>query len=187
MKKPGNFAIIQHNGGERVKEEEVLQLLQHYRHDILNELQLLKGYVTLGKLEKVEEIMNNWVEHFDQERQLFRLHAPKWTIWLLRAKYRYHNIRVHVDLQLKSSLNLSAIDEQLVTQSEQVVTWLMEHGDREDLYVINIKVIEKNNVPNLILRFHIHGLLQPDQALESLEGAKRTEEGIECEWSYLVN
>lgn len=64
-------------------EKEAIQLIQKLRHDWMNDLQLILGYIQLGKPEKAEEKIAAIIEMAGKSRALDRLHLPKTTILLL--------------------------------------------------------------------------------------------------------
>lgn len=189
MKKSSFSVIIHHNGGEFVEEKEIVALLQDYRHDVLNELQIVKGYLSIGKTDKAEEKLNKWIHQFDEERRLSNLSIPKWMLWLMTTKKRYANIRLYYTIDVKSNLNLTSIDEQLVHHSEQMTDWLYKVGSKNKLYDINIALKEKTNLSEVLICFYIkdfHGILQTSKEVDFPVRVEHTESGLICEWSYLV-
>lgn len=189
MKNKPFSVIIHHNGGESVEEKEIVQLIQHYRHDVLNELQIVMGYLNIGKLEKVEEKLHDWIQKLNEERLLANLNIPKWTLWIMQLKTRYANIRLFYTIDIKSSLNISSIDHQLVYHSEQIIEWIYNIGDKNKLYDINITLKEKTNLSEIQIIFYINGfkdIQQGSVALGFPVRMEQTEDGLICEWSYLV-
>ncbi|QKS70758.1 Spo0B domain-containing protein [Paenalkalicoccus suaedae] len=53
-----------------MKQWDMLDVLRHYRHDRLNDLQLIKGYLKIGRLDKVEAIVELVVQQAFNESRL---------------------------------------------------------------------------------------------------------------------
>ena len=72
-------------------EELAIQIIQRYRHDVLNHLQLVSGYLTIQKPEKAEEKVNEWIQMIEDERKLTNLDTPKFTLWIFQYSDLYKN------------------------------------------------------------------------------------------------
>lgn len=176
-------------GGEIVKENEIVELIQNYRHDVLNELQIVKGYLSIGKTDKVEDKLNDWIHKFNQERRLSNLNVPKWMLWLIKMTKRYANIRLYYTINVERNLNLSSIDDQLVDHSEQIIEWIYKVGNKNKLYDINVELKEKTNSSEILVSFHIrdfHHIQQSSINVDFPLRIKQTDDGLICECSYFV-
>ncbi|MDY0408573.1 Spo0B domain-containing protein [Paracerasibacillus soli] len=54
---------------------DVLRLVQGFRHDLMNQLQIMQGYATMGQSEKVQQKIDNLVQMYIEERKLFQLNT----------------------------------------------------------------------------------------------------------------
>ncbi|MCU9614000.1 sporulation initiation phosphotransferase B [Caldibacillus lycopersici] len=66
-----------------MKEQDIVNLLRHSRHDWLNKIQLIKGYLSFGKLERVNEIIEEIVRQSENESKLSNLPLPQFSALLL--------------------------------------------------------------------------------------------------------
>lgn len=64
-------------------ERDVLKILRHTRHDWLNKIQLIKGYLALGKQERIEAIIQKIVHESEQESKLSSIGLPKFAAFIL--------------------------------------------------------------------------------------------------------
>ncbi|WP_182200467.1 Spo0B domain-containing protein [Paraliobacillus salinarum] len=119
-------------------EQEVMKLLRHYRHDWMNELQIILGYAQMGKLDKVEEKIKSSVEIAEKERELQRLPLPKTALRIIQLKCYYENFRI--DFLIQQEGTISADDDQLVTQLDQLMNYFVEHSIKTTLYHGTIKL-----------------------------------------------
>src|SRR5690625_449462 len=63
-----------------------------YRHDLMNDLQLIQGYASMGKNDKSNEKLKQFIHKLNMERQLQTLDAPEFTLWLIKLKLFERNI-----------------------------------------------------------------------------------------------
>lgn len=62
------------------KDWDTVELLRHSRHDWLNKIQLIKGNLTLGKIDRIKEIIDEIVYHTEQESKLSNLPISLFSI-----------------------------------------------------------------------------------------------------------
>ncbi|RNF40952.1 Spo0B domain-containing protein [Planococcus salinus] len=75
----------------------VAQALRHARHDFLNELQLVKMNMDLGRPEQVQAIIRSHAEAAVQLERLAGLGVPQTEAWALTAKWRFPEIRFRLE------------------------------------------------------------------------------------------
>jgi stage 0 sporulation protein B (sporulation initiation phosphotransferase) len=71
------------SGGFMQDAHKVVEALRHYRHDYLNDIQLIKSYTVLGKTEKVNQVIDRISRRAEQESRLSSLNAPMLAEFLL--------------------------------------------------------------------------------------------------------
>lgn len=49
-------------------EKETVRIIQKYRHDLMNRLQIVSGYLTMGKADKAKMNLDNVLEYYEEER-----------------------------------------------------------------------------------------------------------------------
>lgn len=131
-----------------MKESEVIQLVQQYRHDILNQLQLVQGYLSMNKPNKVGEKLADLFSSLNEERKLTSLEAPKFALWLLQFNHSYNNFRITYQIDMESSLSLENQDDKLFRYCKDIMEVLKEHCDPSELYDLHLimKINEKKFV-----------------------------------------
>jgi|SRR5690554_4604538 len=72
------------------KDLEVVHVLRQYRHDWLNKIQLIKGYLDLGKMEKVQELINEIILQSRNEGDLSNLKIDRVASHLLTFNWGNH-------------------------------------------------------------------------------------------------
>lgn len=80
------------------KEWTTVEVLSHTRHDWLNKLQLIKGNLSLNKVERVKEIIDEIVIEAQQETLLTNLKVPQFAALLLT--YNWENHPIHLDYEI---------------------------------------------------------------------------------------
>ncbi|QKY69573.1 Spo0B domain-containing protein [Lentibacillus sp. CBA3610] len=65
-----------------MEEKEVIQLLRHYRHDLMNHLQIVQGYLSMGKMEKAQKKLTNYMQLLQEEGKLVNMHAPAFVFYI---------------------------------------------------------------------------------------------------------
>ncbi|GAB2560550.1 Spo0B domain-containing protein [Gracilibacillus alcaliphilus] len=101
-----------------MKEQDVVEMLRHYRHDWLNDLQLILGYTQLGHLNKIEKKINEIMDRSSQERSLDRLNIPKTMVWLYQLNWRSPSFQ----LQFRSFVS----DEGIIIDDQSLLTRLQK-------------------------------------------------------------
>lgn len=109
-------------------EKQAIKLIQQLRHDWMNELQLILGYIQLGKQEKAEEKIQSIIKKAGQSRALDQLQLPKTTIFLhlLNAEHTHFQWEWQVE---SDSINKGKYpdDEQLKQQLMDIYENLQPH------------------------------------------------------------
>ena len=80
--------------------EEFLQHLRYYRHDFLNHIQLLKGYLTLKKIDEAEQYLNQIVDRAEREAQLFQIGDPCLAYSLHKYRLFPHKFELEVQIDI---------------------------------------------------------------------------------------
>src|SRR5699024_5790445 len=140
-----------------MEEKDVVVLLQNQRHDMLNHLQIIQGYLSMGNTEKVKDKMETWLDYFNEERKLFNLNAPLFALWIMQFNHMYTNARLTYKVQIKKK-NLQTVDQQLTEQCKQMINSLMQEQSNSELYEGNLELNESTDDPEIInIKFSING------------------------------
>ncbi|MGG0716334.1 Spo0B C-terminal domain-containing protein [Robertmurraya massiliosenegalensis] len=87
------------------KEWDTIELLSHARHDWLNKIQLIKGNLSLNKIDRVKEIIDEIVVETRQESILSNLNIPQFAALLLTYNWESHSI--HLEYEIINETNIS--------------------------------------------------------------------------------
>lgn len=126
--KPDNGQKLEHSGllaEERETEayDRFIRLLNHYRHDWMNEIQVLFGYVKLKKYDKLEDLMEKIRHKVQREGYIAKLGIPELTVYLLAYQAEVKEIALDVAIEREIRFNELPLDAGRVVE---IVTGIME-------------------------------------------------------------
>lgn len=143
-----------------MESEEVVDLLRHYRHDLMNHLQIIKGYHDMNNSTKVNVKLNELIELLDKERKLTNLNIPKFFIWVLQFNTIHQHLRMSYDIQAESNQSLTMVENELISQCEAVTQMINKWVDDTALY--ELELILKDSDEGLEMVLIIHGSFKND-------------------------
>ncbi|MFC5529271.1 Spo0B domain-containing protein [Cohnella yongneupensis] len=76
-----------------------IQTLSHHRHDWMNELQVLYGYLRLNKPDKAVDVVDRIRVRMDHDSRLSHIGNPKLSIYLLSFRTICDSLRLDVEVQ----------------------------------------------------------------------------------------
>ncbi|ANU11297.1 sporulation protein [Planococcus antarcticus DSM 14505] len=112
----------------------VAQSLRHARHDYLNELQLIKLNLDLGRLQEAQVIIRSHAEAAMHASRLSDIGLPLTEEWLLTANWRFPECCFHVEcLAVKAPSHLDAafrrfLESFVETAKERLDSYQAFHG-----------------------------------------------------------
>lgn len=155
----------------------LLKTISLHRHNFMNDLQLLLGYMQLHKFDKAQEFAENMKERAMQEGTLFHLGLPKLTLFLyhLQADHR----KFVLDLELQPGLVLDQLlpDADACGQLiERLARMLCEHArpNHEHANELSIEMYQEDRL--LLVHFIFNGqcdLMGLRQAYQAIEDSVR--------------
>lgn len=80
------------------REWNVVDVLSHSRHDWLNKIQLLKGNLSLNKIDRVKEIIEEIVHESQNESHLTNLKMLKFAGMLMTYNWEQHHFRLEYEV-----------------------------------------------------------------------------------------
>lgn len=96
--------------------------LGHHRHDWMNDLQILYGYIQLGKHDKLVQCVERIKERMNTESSISKLGIPALVFYL--QSFREVNKSVHLDVEIEEGLQLGGLlDEE---QAEELTEAIMD-------------------------------------------------------------
>lgn len=136
---------------------EVLQLLRHWRHDLMNQIQLIQGYTSMNRPEKVKEKLHAMILEANQQRKLMDLQANEFALWLLQANMKNKQIRVTFEVNDVHE-NLQYLDTKLLEQTKRIFAALEAAADQNELYQVSLNICKpKNTNATVEIQFSISG------------------------------
>ncbi|HLR08322.1 MAG TPA: Spo0B domain-containing protein [Bacillota bacterium] len=116
-----------------MEDSDILAILRQYRHDLMNHLQIIQGYATLGQVDKVKQKIDEYVKELNKERKLVNLNAPSFALWLIQFNGIHTNIQLTYDIHIDYA-NLESIDVPLTNQCDRVMALVKKHIEQNVFY-----------------------------------------------------
>ncbi|TYS19613.1 sporulation protein [Rossellomorea vietnamensis] len=76
----------------------LVEALRHARHDWMNRLQLIKGNMDLGRMDRAKQIIEEIVAESQNESKLSNLKVPKFSEWMLTYNWQTHFIKLEFEV-----------------------------------------------------------------------------------------
>ncbi|MFC4558943.1 Spo0B domain-containing protein [Virgibacillus kekensis] len=137
-------------------ENEIISILRHYRHDLLNQLQIIQGYVSMGKTDKANMKIREYVQDLHEERKLANLDIPKFALYLIRFNSLHTNFRMTYHIYTENS-ELSRVEERMLEQCRQFIGEIENAADEAVLYDITLEMNDTDSSSVVDLNFNITG------------------------------
>ncbi|MFX3624553.1 MAG: Spo0B C-terminal domain-containing protein [Ectobacillus sp.] len=106
----------------------IVDALRHSRHDWLNRLQLIKAHLSLGGVERVQELMEEFVGEAHQESRLMNLKMPLFTELLLTYSWEHPPCTLEYEV-LGEIHTLTELDEVLTKWTSHFMSLLHREAD----------------------------------------------------------
>jgi stage 0 sporulation protein B (sporulation initiation phosphotransferase) len=91
--------------GEANHNLRLIHLFNHYRHDWMNEIQLLYGYVKLKKYDKLEALMENIKTKVQHESYISKLGIPELVVYIFSSQTGEKELKLEVEMDQEIHLN----------------------------------------------------------------------------------
>ncbi|MFC3039272.1 Spo0B domain-containing protein [Virgibacillus xinjiangensis] len=168
-----------------MEEKEVINVLQHYRHDLMNNLQVVQGYLTMGRSEKVKSKIESMLQDYKEESRLMGLKAPCFTLWVLRFDHLHSNLRMKYRIKTESK-DLSTADKVVTELCKKTVDWLREACEETRMYDIILEVTETETPSRIQVSILLTGEVQHTRMEEQILPDERihvrqTADGMKCD------
>lgn len=100
--------------------------LGHHRHDWMNDLQVLYGYIQLGKIDKLADCVGRIKVRMEIESKISRLGIPSLVFYL--QTFREVNRSVHLDVEIEDDLQLGhLLSPEQGEELTEAVNQIVEH------------------------------------------------------------
>ncbi|TNJ67663.1 hypothetical protein FE784_04585 [Paenibacillus hemerocallicola] len=112
------------------QEELFMQTINHLRHDWMNDIQVLYGYLKLKKYDKMHDYMEILKDKMFRESGISKLGIPSLIVYLQSFRVRCRSIRLDVELDPELHLAALPVDAQTVTDTiTAVIEAIVSHAD----------------------------------------------------------
>ncbi|MGP4071393.1 Spo0B domain-containing protein [Piscibacillus sp. B03] len=112
----------------KVELNDVLHLLRLYRHDLMNQLQLVDGYASMKQHDLSQEKLHNLIKSLRDERLLQTLDAPQYVYWLIQLKLKEREMEIEFDIEHNED-SLLEFDDRLVHDGKRLFGEIKDHVD----------------------------------------------------------
>jgi stage 0 sporulation protein B (sporulation initiation phosphotransferase) len=116
------------------RKQEFIDYLKHYRHDWLNHIQVVKGYITLGKAEDAQRYLDGVIIKSLEESKISQLGDPDLAYFLLTYNWRQDRVILDVEID-HNSVEISSIGKDypyLLAWIKELTTMVERQCDQED-------------------------------------------------------
>ncbi len=161
----------------------LLRLFNHYRHDWMNDIQILMGYVQLKKYDKLLPLMEKIKEKVRQESYVSKLGIPSLIVHLLTFQAEVKELRL--EMALEEEIHLQELVEPQEA-ADAVIAMLAlfreEAGDSKDEEnVLELRLVRIKERLKLMARYEGSYAVQRLQRKE--RAFQETHEGLETYYS----
>ncbi len=98
-------------------QESTIRTLSHHRHDWLNELQILYGYLRLNKLDKAFDVVDRIRTRMDQDSRISQLGYPQLSSYLLSFRTICDTLRLEVEVEDGLSLDKLPLEAERLSRA----------------------------------------------------------------------
>ncbi|WP_379130871.1 Spo0B domain-containing protein [Paenibacillus sp. sgz500958] len=102
---------------ERGLQRAAIRTLNHHRHDWMNDLQVLYGYIQLGKPDKTLQTVERIKGRIALDSRIAKLGAPSLVFYI--QSFRTHSNSLELDVQVEEGLSL---ENRLTPEAEEELT-----------------------------------------------------------------
>lgn len=163
--------------------QQAVQLMNHKRHDWMNDLQLLYGYVRMNKMEQLPPYVERLKQQAMDESRIAKLGYPELVLYLMQQKLAGGMMPVEVNVQemidltkLKMSLTPEQLTALIIKGVQAFRTAPKKHDGYEAMEPLKLSIAQEEG--QLLIRYDYEGkLLRPDDVKIQLEEAA-TERGV---------
>ncbi|TCP32248.1 stage 0 sporulation protein B (sporulation initiation phosphotransferase) [Scopulibacillus darangshiensis] len=110
-----------------ISETELIHLIRNARHEWLNELQVIKGYLTLNQLDNAEGIIEGLIMKSRNEAKLSNQDIPLLSALVLTFNWYQHTFKLDLEVT-GEGFRLSVYDRQLASLLQNMLHVFDEHA-----------------------------------------------------------
>ena len=141
---------------------DTVELLRHYRHDWLNQLQLISGYLGLGDKEKAEKVIEETIAAAYNESQLSNLQMPDFAEEVLTFNWKNHQYVLTFDVVCER--NWSGYEQKMTRFFYEMTDFFDRFAQTGEEQHLTLTVSDSLS---RMLTFHFNGSLLNDDQLSN--------------------
>ncbi|UJF31991.1 Spo0B domain-containing protein [Paenibacillus hexagrammi] len=165
---------------QRRKETEyhsnVLQIVNRMRHDWMNDIQILFGYIQLKKFDNLQPYMEKIKTSMQQESNLSKLGIPALITYLFMFRVQSKSLQLEIGLDQEVNLQQLPVRSSLIQQVVQKTVELLQRysmaGD-EEIGVISLEFDIQDD--HLLLDFVYQGPYREAELSQAIETERKKE------------
>ncbi|MFT8363483.1 MAG: Spo0B domain-containing protein [Sporolactobacillus sp.] len=151
-----------------IREEEGLQIISSARHVLLNQLQLIKGYMYMQNPQKANAVIDQLTARLRVQSQLSRLGLPQTTFYLLTKSWSAlpYKLLIRVADGVQRSIEparLALLDQRLKILLEDIALYLQKSVCDSVENTVDLLFLDDQN--GLQIKLFFSGLLQSGKTL----------------------
>ncbi|GGL41145.1 Spo0B C-terminal domain-containing protein [Sporolactobacillus putidus] len=147
-----------------------VKLISSARHALLNDLQLIKGYLYMQQPEKANLVMDRMTDNLRNQARLSHLQIPKCTFFLVTYSWAPHSFQLSFEVSGPEK-NLAWHDQELTEFFQKLLLLLEEQAsEMTDNFVRILFEIEESAVNVHVI--HTGKLIRIKEAQEKLMAIK---------------
>lgn len=157
-----------------------IRLLNHYRHDWMNEIQVLFGYVKLKKYDKLESLMEKIRYKVQVESYIAKLGAPDLIVYLLAYQTEVKEITLSIVMEQEIHLDELPIDMHRIHGIIRAVMEAFKDNARQCVdgeHSLVLHLIREQE--RLVIDFMYAGQVKEAVFMQSLQKLRQTSEPLE--------
>ncbi|MBM7620441.1 stage 0 sporulation protein B (sporulation initiation phosphotransferase) [Bacillus tianshenii] len=148
-----------------MKKRSTLEVLRHSRHDWLNRLQLIKANMSLGRWDRVNNLIDEIVLESNHESGLTNLHASMFAEYLITFHWEPRLFSMEYEVIGEAGLNLSDYDHSLYKWVTSLFSQIETAVDKkaENHLFLSMHIEEKE----IRFFFELSGIIESTEGLST--------------------
>ncbi|GAB4073308.1 hypothetical protein GCM10028778_08430 [Barrientosiimonas marina] len=148
-------------------DDDVIELFRHYRHDLMNHLQVIDGYASMGKTDKLQHKLKDYLTDLQEESKLINLNAPAFSLYILQLMILHPRFHLAYRIGMENA-DLRTVDQLLAERSEEVMAKIERTTNNLDVYDLTMQLDHVSD-DIIELAFTVSGYLPPNVSIQNLE------------------
>ncbi|MBB5173222.1 Spo0B C-terminal domain-containing protein [Texcoconibacillus texcoconensis] len=159
------------------KSAQIVEALRHSRHDWLNQLQLIKGYMALERYDRMNDVIEEIIQQAHQDSKISSLNAPVFAERLLTFNWHNHPYQLAYECLLERS-DLSDKEAKIVRiLNEGFIAFDKSSQIGEDNHLLLVL----KDLDHLTFEWDFHGRISSFDEIECfIERVTTKETGVKC-------